>query len=385
MKLKNLLDRQWSDNGLIAIVARCRTTGEDYVVVTQNVKETFDSETLNAFCMLRLRKDVADVTEDEPIAEIQGLLAKVKNDDLPNIKDLFANELKMNLKEPDVDARVLAYFQRFKTIVKENGLDDAFADPDGEKEKCKLLVACPAPPVLKADVKSAIRWTDKDAAKDIPTLYSVVYKKAVEHERHFQKNKRMPMTAKHKDKANTSKSAKFTGSAAKKTSISAGGGPKKKGRNQKSDTKKKTTDAEKVKLRLKLHEANKARKARTERLKPIHAADAVEHAGAHREVRCSSGRGALLHVMIHTAAGPVQLAEAMPCLIVDTEDDDFIVGRDALGALGIDVDRQIEQLASYHDDEGSGNPFELETDEPPVSMAQSAMDEDARAAVETLV
>ncbi|KAG1702640.1 hypothetical protein DVH05_009588 [Phytophthora capsici] len=89
--------------------------------------------------------------------------------------------------------------------------------------------------------------------------------------------------------------------------------------------------------------------------------------------------------MIHTAAGPVQLAEAMPCLIVDTEDDDFIVGRDALGALGIDVDRQIEQLASYHDDEGSGNPFELETDEPPVSMAQSAMDEDARAAVETLV
>eukprot|EP00644_Phytophthora_capsici_P018692 jgi/Phyca11/131813/e_gw1.116.19.1 len=77
--------------------ACCRPTGEDYVVVTQNVTETFDSETLDAFFTLKLRKDVADVTEDELIAEIKGLLAKVKNDDLPNIKDLFASELKMNM------------------------------------------------------------------------------------------------------------------------------------------------------------------------------------------------------------------------------------------------------------------------------------------------
>eukprot|EP00644_Phytophthora_capsici_P017010 jgi/Phyca11/129315/e_gw1.83.83.1 len=69
-----------------------------------------------------------------------------------------------NMKESDLDARVLEYFQRFKKIVKENGLDDVFADLDGKKEKCKLLVACLAPPVLKADVKSAVRWTDKDAA-----------------------------------------------------------------------------------------------------------------------------------------------------------------------------------------------------------------------------
>eukprot|EP00644_Phytophthora_capsici_P009201 jgi/Phyca11/102337/e_gw1.6.1117.1 len=78
---------------------------------------------------------------------------------------------------------------------------------------------------------------------------------------------------------------------------------------------------------------------------------------------------ALLHVMIHTAAGLVQLAEAMPCLIIDTEDDDFIVGRDVLGALRIDVDRQLEQLASHHDVEGSGDPFELEADEPWPSLS----------------
>ncbi|KAE8950925.1 hypothetical protein PR001_g33950, partial [Phytophthora rubi] len=61
--------------------ARCRSSGEDYNLVTQNVKESFDVELLESFCSLRLRKDVADVTEGQLIAEIKALLAKVKNDD----------------------------------------------------------------------------------------------------------------------------------------------------------------------------------------------------------------------------------------------------------------------------------------------------------------
>ncbi|KAE8897761.1 hypothetical protein PF002_g12867 [Phytophthora fragariae] len=62
--------------------ARCRSSGEDYNLVTQNVKESFDVELLESFCSLRLRKDVADITEGQIIAEIKALLAKVKNDNL---------------------------------------------------------------------------------------------------------------------------------------------------------------------------------------------------------------------------------------------------------------------------------------------------------------
>lgn len=111
------------------------------------------------------------------------MLAKVKNDDIPDIKQLFKQELKMDMKETDVDARILSYFQRFKQVVKENGLEDVFAGSEGDKEKCKRLISCLAPPVLKADVKTAVRWTNKDAAKSIPKLYNLVYAKAVAHER----------------------------------------------------------------------------------------------------------------------------------------------------------------------------------------------------------
>ncbi|KAE9162037.1 hypothetical protein PF004_g30623 [Phytophthora fragariae] len=180
--------------------ARCRSSGEDYNLVTQNVKESFDVELLESFCSLRLRKDVADVTEGQLIAEIKALLAKVKNDDLPDIKALFDKELVMDLAETDVDARILAYFQKFKQVVLEHGLEDVFSGDDGEKEKCKRLVSCLAPPVLKAEVKTAVRWTDKAAAKSMQKLYTLVYDKAVAHERHFQQNKRQRMMAKVKDK-----------------------------------------------------------------------------------------------------------------------------------------------------------------------------------------
>jgi primosomal protein N' len=117
----------------------------------------------------------------------------------------------MDLRETDVDARILAYFQRFAEIVLEHGLEEVFSGPDGEAEKCKRLVACLAPPVLKEDVKNAVRWTKKDAGKSIQKLYTLVYEKAVEHERHFQQNKRMRVMA--KDKPAPSKPAKNAGKA----------------------------------------------------------------------------------------------------------------------------------------------------------------------------
>ncbi|GMF58766.1 unnamed protein product [Phytophthora fragariaefolia] len=104
--------------------------------------------------------------------------------------------------------------------------------------------------------------------------------------------------------------------------------------------------------------------------------------GAHSVVAKTKAK---LHVLIHTAAGPVQSAEAVPCLVAETEDDEFIIGRDLLGALGIDVDRQLEQLAVHGEDKTSGDPFDLEADEPPVLPDRVVTDAEVRAAVEVLV
>ncbi|KAE9096148.1 hypothetical protein PF007_g17113 [Phytophthora fragariae] len=73
---------------------------------------------------------------------------------------MFDKELVMDLAETDVDARILAYFQKFKQVVPEHGLGDIFSGDDGKKKKCKRLVSCLAPPVLKADVKTVVQWTD---------------------------------------------------------------------------------------------------------------------------------------------------------------------------------------------------------------------------------
>ncbi|KAE9311875.1 hypothetical protein PR003_g19906 [Phytophthora rubi] len=396
--------------------ARCRSSGEDYNLVTQNVKESFDVELLESFCSLRLRKDVADVTEGQLIAEIKALLAKVNND-LPDIKALFDKELVMDLAETDVDARILAYFQKFEQVVLEHGLEDVFSGDDGEKEKCKRLVSCLAPPVLKADAKTAVRWTDKAAAKSMQKLYTLVYDKAVAHERHVQQDKRMRMTARVKDKSKDSSASTMSGRA---TGTAAQ--PKKQGRGDfsvkptapKNDRKcqeihwlsdcPKASDAEKVALRLKLREAAKARGSRVKRLKRLMpAASRTVTINGVLELPCCPDSGsdhtvisrshwdlliaadpntqALLHVLIHTAAGPVEPAEAVPCLVVDMDDDEFIIGRDL---LGIDVDRQLEQLATHRDDETSGDPFSLEADEPPAER-QAATDDEVRAAVEVRI
>ncbi|KAE8955495.1 hypothetical protein PR001_g32080, partial [Phytophthora rubi] len=91
--------------------------------------------------------------------------------------------------------------------------------------------------------------------------------------------------------------------------------------------------------------------------------------------------------MIHTAAGPVEPMGLVDVLIMDVDDDEFIVGNDLLTSLGIDVGRQLEQLADRGDDETVGDPIELEADEMPVGMdsAEPSGDDDIFAAVERLV
>ncbi|OWZ11617.1 hypothetical protein PHMEG_00015336 [Phytophthora megakarya] len=93
---------------------------------------------------------------------------------------------------------------------------------------------------------------------------------------------------------------------------------------------------------------------------------------------------AKLHLLIHTATGPVQPMNAVDVLIADADDDEFIVGNHLLYALGIDVLRQSDMLAGRGEDETSGDTIELETDELTVSDNKSS-DDDIFAAVERLL
>ncbi|KAG2846640.1 hypothetical protein PC118_g7300 [Phytophthora cactorum] len=93
----------------------------------------------------------------------------------------------------------------------------------------------------------------------------------------------------------------------------------------------------------------------------------------------------MLHILIHTAAGPVQQSEDLPCLIVDKDYDEFIIGRDLLGTLEIGVGKQLEQLAAHRDAETSGDPSDLEAEEPPVNQGHTTTDKEIRVVVEALI
>ncbi|ETO60330.1 hypothetical protein F444_21458 [Phytophthora nicotianae P1976] len=52
-----------------------------------------------------------------------------------------------------------------------------------------------------------------------------------------------------------------------------------------------------------------------------------------------------LIIQIGTVAGIVEPQKPEECLLIESDDDEFIAGQDLLKVLGIDVDRLLEQLA----------------------------------------
>lgn len=61
-------------------------------------------------------------------------------------------------------------------------------------------------------------------------------------------------------------------------------------------------------------------------------------------------RSCQVDIMLGTAAGPVHMRN-VDCVVVDDEDDEFLLGNPALISLGINVNRQMELLAAGNADD----------------------------------
>ncbi|KAF1322126.1 hypothetical protein FI667_g11572, partial [Globisporangium splendens] len=68
-----------------------------------------------------------------------------------------------------------------------------------------------------------------------------------------------------------------------------------------------------------------------------------------------------LFVTLHTAAGPVRCQDRKLCLVIEGEEEEFIVGKALLRELGIDVNRLLEMLAARR----------VDSDDDPVSPAET--------------
>lgn len=87
-----------------------------------------------------------------------------------------------------------------------------------------------------------------------------------------------------------------------------------------------------------------------------------------------------LNMKLDTAAGTVNVVEPVDCLVVEEDDDEFILGKYVLSDLGIDVDRQLEQLAE-NKETVDDDPIGRDDDEP----VGFDVDDDLAAAIMKLI
>ncbi|EEY67215.1 uncharacterized protein PITG_04172 [Phytophthora infestans T30-4] len=93
--------RRW-DQYVDTMRQRCVESGDRPEVATKPVKSAIERTPLQVLCLYELHKTVGDVTSEDLIALIDSKL--------------------VDLREDDIDARVLKYYRDFSALIEENGL-----------------------------------------------------------------------------------------------------------------------------------------------------------------------------------------------------------------------------------------------------------------------
>ncbi|OWY92108.1 hypothetical protein PHMEG_00039026, partial [Phytophthora megakarya] len=168
---------------------RCTAQGEDVAKVMISVKNSFEPGLLDVWCDLKLKKNKNSVTDDRLMQEIQAIVSTVKNGSIHNIPEFFKQELRLDLKQSDVNERIMQYVRRFRQLVEEEGLEGCFEGKEGAKERCKLIVSSIEPTALRDNIKLAIKYQNRKAGENEQELFDLVIKLALEQEREFRSRK----------------------------------------------------------------------------------------------------------------------------------------------------------------------------------------------------
>ncbi|KAE8997632.1 hypothetical protein PF010_g21617 [Phytophthora fragariae] len=416
-----------------AIEARCATTGEDKSKALQSVKNYFNRNLLKTLCKLEWGTTIEEVTEERILSELDIIIGNVMNDDIVDIDALFDAELKMDLSEPDVKARVINYFMLCDDIILQRGLGSMFSTTTGMKEKCKLLKQHLEPVALRDAVDTHHRLVDSSSKTDEQALYQLVKDKALEQEKVFRllaKQKKHQFDWPGKPRREPSKGLRAGVDRSNSTKVVRDGDDRRMvvvaaNPAQKSapivKSKPRTgcfhcgkdhwlsqcpylDEAAKEALLAerkakKGSDANSGKRFRAKRLESpigvdndgratvvlngklglpycadsgsdpnvisrahvelLQAQDPTVHLIELNEAVESRAVGGTLltsphavdlRLTLNTAAGPVRCQDTKRCLIVESDEDEVLIGKELLAELGIDIERQLEYLASREED-----------------------------------
>ncbi|KAF1323287.1 hypothetical protein FI667_g4734, partial [Globisporangium splendens] len=409
--------REW-EQYVTKMQHRCNVTGENLAAVVATVKGSIDSAVLETLATFVLKKRIDEIEDSEVMALVYKRCRTLKNEYIPDVKTLFKRSLKMDMSIDDCDARVFQYFQDFTKIVEDNGLQALIgsgnhAEPgyrDRMKARCTLLIENVQPAMLREQIERLIKFERRSCKTDDAALFDLILEHAKVQQRfHTQTMERASPAPPVRPHIHQVKKAPHAARP-----VAHAGGKKIrlpprdgclvcKGQHW-LDECPTATQAQRIEA-LSSMRASKILRSDIVRSKavsagprgctvringvlevpyipdsgadrcivpravvdallnnqprlpvqdlpsPVHAVMADGHTAVCRQ-------GVSLALELVTAAGPVRLKDT-PCLILESEVDEFLLGNDAMKALGIDVESMIEQLAA-------APLLEEETDEFPV-------------------
>ncbi|EGZ18239.1 hypothetical protein PHYSODRAFT_501966, partial [Phytophthora sojae] len=162
-----------------AVISRCQEFGESLATVMIPAVNTINRRLLKTFCELELKLPLEQMTNEKLVNAISQILSSMMNDQIPNVHAIMSQHLKMDLRQKDVQARVLNYFDRFDELVEEYGLSIALDGND--KLKCKLLTENLRPASLKEQVQ-LYQDLDPTVELNVPRLFDVIKAEALKNQ-----------------------------------------------------------------------------------------------------------------------------------------------------------------------------------------------------------
>jgi hypothetical protein len=184
----------------MSVAARTDTDGAVDMAVAQPIYEFMKAPRLKQWSQPVLAQFVGDRRQyEEKIRERCGVTGEVRkvdgmmSDHVPDVTHLFATSLRMDMREPDTEARISKYYIDFDKLVEDNGLtgmvENASKRAGSEpvylmKLRCKLLIKNLLPEMLRTDVERLAELTHVHVKRDDTALYDLVVERAT-RQQHF--------------------------------------------------------------------------------------------------------------------------------------------------------------------------------------------------------
>ncbi|KAE8960885.1 hypothetical protein PF005_g27418 [Phytophthora fragariae] len=174
------------------IAERCSTTGEVPETVARSIRTSLKPRVLEHVAHYILKKEVENVTDAMLLAEMKRKVGGMVNDRVPDVSRLFT-ELKMDLEEVDVEARIAKYFMGFDRLVEDNGLTGMLgrgpAEGEGGRQRmkmrCMLLLKHVTPEMLKVDLTRVVELTHREAKVNDLVLHDLMIERATRQQQYY--------------------------------------------------------------------------------------------------------------------------------------------------------------------------------------------------------